>query len=68
MFLFMSEHWGTCPVCDGKGEDFFYNPWLKVKALEECGSCGGTGFWSGAFPPSPEYLYYLDARKINGAK
>lgn len=61
----MSErNGGPCPLCKGHGQVHVFVEWLGTEILDMCGSCDGTGFWGGAFPPSPEYLAYLERMKL----
>lgn len=47
----MSERYGACPHCKGMGSTPQYYECLEEWIRIECGTCGGTGFWGGAFSP-----------------
>lgn len=53
-----------CPLCKGAGQILIFVECMQSHALEECGSCDGTGFWGGAYPPEPTYLAYLERMKL----
>jgi DnaJ-class molecular chaperone len=54
----MSERYGKCPHCNGRGFNLVMVTWLGIPDELMCGTCMGTGFWGGAFPPqwTPEEL------------